>query len=343
VNPWRARSGLRVRAGNQTEHSNLYRRISGEKGALSKCLTIIMKQFLLAGLIIPMAGLAQDLARSWYPIQPGDTWVYQKESLDGYMAHPSIESWTTEESIVGTIALPDLPGTLVTRRTKVLAHTVPPDFIPQNDSTRRELAESHILIYRNAVYVLDGADAEGSACDPNIFVSPCLRPLDPANHLRREYVNDLHDGKIPPDFRFPMRVGEKWGKVPITSPAGEWVWYVAGLSADPFGPPRTRTYHLTSHLGSGTMVDLWFTEGVGVVQEVMEHHGTYDERRRKLLRSTIGGTTRTYQLTPARTMPLSDEECSGPGWQHFVRPDGTAFTNMRDCIDLEREKRTLPH
>ncbi|MGK4277500.1 hypothetical protein, partial [Escherichia coli] len=83
---------------------------------------------------------AQDAVLSWYPLQPGDTWVYQKESRDGDMAHPSVERWTTEETIVRTVAVPEVGGSLITKRTSVLDHSVPPDFIPQNDSTRRELA-----------------------------------------------------------------------------------------------------------------------------------------------------------------------------------------------------------
>jgi hypothetical protein len=105
----------------------------------------------------------QDITAAWYPLQPADTWVYQKESRDGYMDHPSVERWTTEETITGAVTVSEPPGTLVAKRTQVLNHAVPPDFSAANDSTKSELPESHLLIYRSCVYLLDGADAQGAA------------------------------------------------------------------------------------------------------------------------------------------------------------------------------------
>jgi hypothetical protein len=49
------------------------------------------------------------------------------------MGHPDVERWTTEETIVGAVAFPELEGTLVTKRTKVLNDTLTPDFLPGND------------------------------------------------------------------------------------------------------------------------------------------------------------------------------------------------------------------
>jgi hypothetical protein len=47
------------------------------------------------------------------------------------------------------------------------------------------------------------------------------------------------------------------------------------------------------------MIDRWFAQGVGVLQQITEHHGTYEESRLQLLQTTIHGQNRTYQLTPA--------------------------------------------
>jgi hypothetical protein len=285
------------------------------------------------------SGAAEDVTPSWYPFEPGDTWIYQKESRDGYMAHPSIERWTTEETIASVVVVPDVAGTLITKRTKVLDHTLPRDFIAQNDSTKREVPESHVLIHQNCLYVLDGIDAYGSRCDPNVASTACLRPLDQNNHLRPEYRDHLLRGKIPPDFCFPIAAGKTWGRVPATTWADDWVWHVSGVNADPFGPPGGETFHMTSHFGSGTRIDRWFAQGVGVVQEVSEHHGTYDEHRRQLLRSTIHGKMTSYQLSPARTIPLSDSDCNGPGWQHYSRADGNAFSSLQDCIRYSSNKK----
>ena len=235
------------------------------------------------------------------------------------MAHPDFERWTTEETIVSVVAIPELAGALITKKTKVLSDVLTPGFLPANDWAKREVPETHLLIHQNCLYVLDGMDAQGAACDPDFVNSGCLRALDGNGQLRPEYRNDLLRGQVPADFCFPMVVGKTWGRVRATSPANEYVWHVKGLNADPFGPSGGKTFHLSSHLGSGTMVDRWFTEGIGIVQEVTEHHGTYGEDRRQLLRATIHGKTQSYQLTPARTVPLSEWDCEGPGWRHYPR------------------------
>jgi hypothetical protein len=72
--------------------------------------------FGLVSLIYATVISAQD-AKSWYPLEPGDTWTYQKESRDGNMARPDTERWTTQETIVSAVAVSELPATLVTKRT----------------------------------------------------------------------------------------------------------------------------------------------------------------------------------------------------------------------------------
>jgi hypothetical protein len=235
------------------------------------------------------APFVPNVVSAWYPIHPGDTWVYQKESDDGGntggMAHPLIERWKTEETIASVRTMPE--GTLVTKRTKVLDQVMLNGWLAANDRTPKELPESHILIRQNCVYVLDGIDARDSG---NAF--------DTSNHLRLAYRNDLLQGNIPPDLCFPIDNGTTWGSVRGTSPAEEWVWSVKGLNADPFGDRGGRTFHLTAHVGSGTEMDRWFEPGVGVLQEVMEHYGHYDEDRRQLLRTFIDGKSRSYDLKP---------------------------------------------
>lgn len=292
---------------------------------------------LAAGIAACAASVSRDAATSWYPLEPGTTRVYQKEALEGDMDHPSRERWNTEETIVGSAAVPEIGATLVTKRTRVLDDTLTAGYLAANDQAKRELPESHLLIYRNCVYILDGPDAEGSACDLNVG-SKCLKPLSADNRLQPEYRGDLVHGKIPADFCFPMAVGRTWGKVPQTSPAMEYVWRVDRLNADPFGPPDARTYHLSQHLGAGDFEDRWLTEGVGLVQEVEEHHGTYDERRRQLVRATIHGRSLSFQLTPARTAPLSAADCTSPGWRHYSRADGSLFSTETDCAHYSRRR-----
>jgi hypothetical protein len=268
----------------------------------------------ILALLVIAGAQAADITASWYPLQPGDTWIYQKESLSGDMAHPDFELWTTEETIVSAAPDPELGGIMVIKATKVLGDVLSPNFIPQNDWAKREQPESRLLIHQVCVYLLDGLDANGASATVPAYRKELLR------------------GHIPADFCFPMAKGMTWGRVPNTSPANEYVWDVTGLNADPFGTPGGNTFHLSSHLGSGEQIDRWFEEGVGVIQEVDEHHGTYDELRRQLLKTTIRGKTQSYRLIPARTVPLSKDDCNGPGWRHFSRTDGTTFRSFAACV-----------
>ena len=93
----------------------------------------------------------------------------------------------------------------------MLSDTLTSGYLPANDWAKRELPESHILVYRNCVYLLDGIDALGSACDLNVD-STCLRPLDENNHIQPRYREDLIRGNIPADFCFPMQVGKTWAR-----------------------------------------------------------------------------------------------------------------------------------
>jgi hypothetical protein len=270
---------------------------------------------------------AQEAVRSWYPLEAGDTWVYAKESLDGAMDRPNVERWTTEETVVSVVSAPELGATLVTKRVKVLDHTIPAGFIAANDSTRHEIPEAHLLVRGNCVYLVDGPDAGGAG-----FVRDALHSA--------AFRDELLHGNVPADFCFPMAAGKKWGRVPHTSPAEEYIWRVDRMNGDSYGPPGARTFHLSAHIGSGDWTDRWFTEGIGVAQENSEHHGTYDEQRKRLLRSTIAGQTRTYDLPPARTVPLSEYDCAGPAWRHFVHPDGTPFRGREECVAASRPRRS---
>jgi hypothetical protein len=174
-----------------------------------------------------------------------------------------------------------------------------PGFIPGNSQAKREKTQSHILIRKNCVYSLDGIDA----------------------------IN----GQDWADYCFPIANGAAWNQDVRPPGDPDYVWHVIGFNGDPFGAPGGRTWRMLTRAGSGTTVDRWFTEGVGLVQQVMEHHGTYDEDRCQLLKATIKGKTQEYQLTPARIPPVADEECAEPHWRHFARKNGTPFQSAADC------------
>jgi hypothetical protein len=277
-----------------------------------------------------------DIVVSWYPLGPGNTWVYQNEALEGDMAHPDFERWTTEVTIVSAVPFPELDGTLVTRRTKAFGDTLSPDYLQGNNMAKREEPETHLLIHGSCVYVLDGWDATCAQFNDE----ECAPAFGPSHRVRREYRDELLRGNVPPGFCFPMGKGSTWGRVPSTGGSDLYVWTVLSLNTDPFGPPESKTYRMWSTTGGGEEILRWFTEGVGVVQLVDEHHGTYDELRRQLVKATIRGKTRSYQLTPARQEPGGEDDCSPPGWwQHFVRADGSPFKSEAECLSYASKEK----
>lgn len=56
---------------------------------------------------------------------------------------------------------------------------------------------------------------------------------------------------------------------------------------DTWAPDKNKTFHVTSvssYLGSGMTVDIWFEKGVGIVRGEEIHHGTIGEERTRLVR-----------------------------------------------------------
>jgi hypothetical protein len=278
---------------------------------MSRCVSaVILCEVLLASTI---PGQPSDVVLSWYPLRPGNSWVYQHEERDGDMAQPDSARWTTEETVVKSTLSPELAGTIVTVRTSVRNLILSPRFIAGNAPSPGQVSELRLLVHRNCVYRLHGNGAD---------------PWPGWNHPRPD--------DVPPDFCFPMANGSTWGKLPNTSPALEYVWTVRGLNHDPFGPSGATTFHLSAHIGAGDYTDRWFEQGIGPVQEVSEHHGTYGESRIRLLSATINGKTQTYQLKPATTIPLDSSDCEGPGWRHYGREDGSSFTSLEACRRFSR-------
>ena len=126
---------------------------------------------------------------------------------------------------------------------------------------------------------------------------------------------------------FPLKVGEHW----------QGGRSVKGYESRVVGA-NAQTFHISRFEGAGVVLDLWFEKGVGILQQVIEHHGTYNEDRRQLLRATIEGKSRIFRLTPARTVPSGPFECGSGGWQHFGRVDGSTFTSQAACVSYFSRK-----
>jgi hypothetical protein len=97
-----------------------------------------------------------------------------------------------------------------------------------------------------------------------------LDALDEKNQLRSEFRAKLSEGKVSPQFCFPLLVGRSWGA------GGDYLWRVSQKT-------NARSFHITSYIGSGTSIDIWFEKGVGVIRERDLHNGTYWEEAKRLL------------------------------------------------------------
>jgi hypothetical protein len=263
---------------------------------------------------------AQDVVPSWYPAEPGDTWVYQREDREGGgrgILNPDIARWTTEETIASSATIPE--GRLVLKRVKVLGSLSAsvPKYL--SDRVPEESIDSHYLVRQNCVYVLDGDDAS--------VESVGRKALGPNDHLLQEFRDALLRGEVHPDMCFPLKDGATWGNLPNSHVSDEVVWTVIGIDRW-----VRNAFHVSSHQASGTTVDRWFEPGVGIVQETMLHHGTYIENRRQLLRAIIGGKTHSYALTPVRTVPDSQGDCGPIWWRQMARRDARPFMDQGACI-----------
>jgi hypothetical protein len=241
-----------------------------------------------------------SLVRLWFPVEVGDRWVYQHEQRDAGphgMADPKIERWKTEETIDSVTNLST--GTLVIKSVRAYDHEMLNGWVPENDSVQTLSPVERILIRNDCIY-------------PD------------------------QDRNSPPTLCFPMTVGGEWGRTQETDPSENDVWHVQALNGDPFGVTNGQTYHAAAHEGAGYFRDMWYAKGIGVLQSVGLHHGTYWEDRSQLRSTTFAGQTTRYSLLPAKTVPLSESDCTGVGWRHFVRGDGSAFASWKACIATVR-------
>jgi hypothetical protein len=258
--------------------------------------------FLLCSRQVP----AQNTSSEWYPSRPGDSWIYEREELDGAMANPETGRWRVEETIESSVQVAE--GVLILKRTRDLD---PLPAVARRIPSIQQTEDAYSLITTNCVYDAQVAN----------------------NQLTLQFREDLKANRVSAEFCFPMTKGKVWGQVadrPRYDP--DFVWHVIDVNADPYGISGAMTFHFSAREGSGTMVDRWFAKGIGLVQEVIEHHGTYDESRMRLLRTIINGQMRDYQLVPAHTVPLSSSDCDGYGWHHFVRADGSSFADHDACL-----------
>jgi hypothetical protein len=209
----------------------------------------MMRLLRLAAAVSLFSGVAgaQEDPLAWFPLQGGSRWVYEHEWKSGNRQSPNVERWTSQESITGTVSIPE--GLVVLREVKRLGK-------PARAGSAYLVArdQSPYLVRGNCVYVIDnGFDRQ-------------------SRKLREDYRKYLAEGSIAPDFCFPLEPGRRWGNTDVC-------WRV-----EPASHNHPGAVHLFSdHFGSGGLKDVWFQNGVGVVREHYRHNGSYDEYTRTLV------------------------------------------------------------
>lgn len=226
-------------------------RASGAKPFIARTLLPAAAACAISWLLLARTSASQEDPLSWFPLQVGNSWIYQQEWKTGDLQRPEVTRWTTKETITGLLTIPE--GLVVLRQVK-----------QQGESRGGYVAErgsSNYLVHGSCVYFLDDSWDNGE------------------RNLRSQYRRDLSNGTLAPDLCFPLKNGERWGTKDVP-----WRVHGTGHSTDSFLPPGHESmFHIaTSHFGSGGHMDLWFEKGVGVVAERYIHQGTYEEYTKRL-------------------------------------------------------------
>ena len=208
---------------------------------------------------------AQVAVADWFPLHPGDKWVYEHETRDEDgrgAAHLRTQRWRTEETITNSWSIPE--GTIFKRRTQVVEGTPGTGY--------REMLDQMYLVRGNRLYR-----------------SP-LSFTQPDHQLTRTFREDLLAGHLAADFCFPLTDAMTWGAPHWGSwrkPTNAKDWKVVEVQQAQIGLASQITFHIasvSSYLGSGETGSIWFTKGVEIVREEYIHHGTIGEVRTRLIR-----------------------------------------------------------
>jgi hypothetical protein len=229
-------------------------------------------RLLIALCVFSIVARAQDDPLAWFPLQVGSRWLYEHEWKSGDRNRPDVDRWTTEETIIGWVNIPE--GLVVLREVKEQSKAIGPAkrVIGPDGRLRFVQGNTHgylvtrdsapYLVHRNCVYVIDnGWDAQ-------------------SHELRPDYRKYLSEGSLSPDFCFPLQMGREWGNRDIA-----WRVEPARDGLRSFLPAEyAGAIHIFSgHFGSGGWMDVWFQRGSGIVGEHYIHNGTYDEYTKKLV------------------------------------------------------------
>ncbi len=205
--------------------------------------------------VLPVLASAQADPFAWLPLRVGSHRIYQHEWKSGDRDYPSVDRWTSDESITAWVTIPE--GVVVLRDVKQVT--------PRNSQARGYLVSRDrepYLVHGSCVYVIgEGWDRQNQ-------------------RLRAAWQKYLAKGALSADFCFPLQPSGQWGNSDVP-------WKVEPASAAVPAPipaeHRGAMHIFSSHFGSGGQEDVWFQKGIGVVGEHYVHSGTYDEYSKKLV------------------------------------------------------------
>ena len=236
-----------------------------------------MRGVTMALCALAMVASAQEDPLAWFPLQVGSRWVYEHEMKSGDRNRPSVDRWSTEETVTGWATIPE--GIVVLRDAK---ERIDPG---EQSVTRRTIAPNGSVRQVDQQGSSRGSHRLVREKDPYLIRGNCVYPLSGGwdsqkQDLRPEFREYLSDGSVSPDFCFPLETGREWGNNDIP-----WRVEPAREGAGAFLPTQySEAIHIFSnHAGSGGSEDVWFQKSIGVVGEHYIHNGTYDEHTKKLV------------------------------------------------------------
>ena len=239
-----------------------------------------MRYVTLALCALSTVASAQEDPLTWFPLRVGGRWIYEHEWRSGDRNRPTVDRWSTEESVTGWATIPE--GIVVLREAK---ERVNPDDQPV---THRILALDGSVRQVTQRGTSHGGYLVARSAYPYLIRGSCVYVIsggwDPQKQdLRPEFRKYLSDGSVSPDFCFPLQNGREWGTADIP-----WRVEPAREDVGTFLPTQySEAIHIFSnHFGSGGRYDVWFQKGIGVVGEHYRHNGTYDEHTKKLVSLT---------------------------------------------------------
>lgn len=233
-------------------------------------------RFALTFFALSLMASAQQYPLAWFPLQPGTRWVYAHESKSGDRNRPTIDRWTTEETITGWVTIPE--GTVVLREVKEQNNAPAQPGTALTIATNGQLRQVPQQSTNHSAYLFRERE-------PYLVHGNCIYAMgtgweSKTQQLLPQFRLYLSDGSWSPDFCFPLQPGSAWGNNDIP-------WRVEPARADVGSLPPTEyadAIHIfCSHAGSGGSEDIWFQKGLGVVVAHYIHNGTYDEYTKKLL------------------------------------------------------------